>query len=502
MRHWYVGYPTDADGNHERTYLRDAPGGDIVKEVFWGDTLAVSEVRDDGWLRLTWGPLSAEAREVFFPVAHAANLRPLEIVFLDVGQGDGAVLISPEHDAGEAVIVIDAGEGDHMHRFLRGRFGKYASTRNLNAAVITHPDLDHYGGFRDIFEDHEIGFDVIYQGGLLEGPVGRRYERLGRVEDGYITDLALTTADVRARFSDADLNGRKTFARTMKAALDNPRIGTFATLSRAHGTAEAGRRWMPGFAPGDGRPYTIEVVGPAMEHDAAGTPRLPKISGGYGKTKNGHSVLLRLHFGRFRVFFGGDLNRAAEENLLCHAAGISELPPPDGPEHDAMVAAARDWFAADVMKVCHHGSADVTDAFIRAVGPVAFVISSGDAEGHVHPRPDLLGRLGKLGASAAPVILSTELQRSTREREDARLVARLARAIESLDAAPDDATRAEMLAMVRELGRDNVQVSGAIYLKTDGQRLVTAFRKETDSETDRWFHFLYRMTEDGLVAVS
>ncbi|QGW83408.1 hypothetical protein [Variovorax paradoxus] len=64
------------------------------------------------------------------------------------------------------------------------------------------------------------------------------------------------------------------------------------------------------------------------------------------------------------------------------------------------------------MKSCHHGSEKVTDAFLDAVNPAAFIISSGDEEGHIHPRPDLLGRGG------LPVILSTELQRSSRAMEN------------------------------------------------------------------------------------
>jgi len=59
---------------------------------------------------------------------------------------------------------------------------------------------------------------------------------------------------------------------------------------------------------------------------------------------------------------------------------------------------------------------------VAAVNPACFVISFGDQEGHVHPRPDLLGRLGRFGRGESPVLLSTELQRSTREREDQELV--------------------------------------------------------------------------------
>jgi len=47
--------------------------------------------------------------------------------------------------------------------------------------------------------------------------------------------------------------------------------------------------------------------------------------------------------------------------------------------------------AMDLLKSCHHGASDVTDEFLNATRQAAFVVASGDEEGYVHPRPDLLG---------------------------------------------------------------------------------------------------------------
>ena len=65
-----------------------------------------------------------------------------------------------------------------------------------------------------------------------------------------------------------------------------------------------------------------------------------------------------------------------------------------------------------MMKCCHHGSADVTEEFLEATEPAAYVVSSGDEESHVHPRPDLLGLLGKKGRGIRPLVLCTEILRS------------------------------------------------------------------------------------------
>jgi hypothetical protein len=150
-----------------------------------------------------------------------------------------------------------------------------------------------------------------------------------------------------------------------------------------------------------------------------------------------------------------------------------------------------------VFKVCHHGSEKVTNAFLEAVNPACFVISSGDQEGHVHPRPDLLGRLGRFGRGESPVLLSTELQRSTREREDQKLVKKLLKNIDQLAENPSDDLKKVVSDGIRELAKTNVDVYGAIYLKTDGERLITAFKIEVKSDLEKWFYFEYALDESG-----
>ncbi|RYG27143.1 MAG: hypothetical protein EON93_20995 [Burkholderiales bacterium] len=162
-----------------------------------------------------------------------------------------------------------------------------------------------------------------------------------------------------------------------------------------------------------------------------------------------------------------------------------------------MIDDARAIFQSDIMKSCHHGAADVTDAFLEAVNPAAFVISSGDAEGHVHPRPDLLGRLGALGRGSAPVILATELQRSTRERESQDVIDRVTANVEKLAAQPSAALLAKVKQDLQSLSGRNVEVYGAIYVKTDGEQLIAAFKIEEQSPTDKWFYFQYVFDENG-----
>jgi beta-lactamase superfamily II metal-dependent hydrolase len=485
-------------------YLYEKDRTTKFRQVLWGDYLTIGQDFGDGWLEVIWAPNSpARRRELAIPAADTIATRPLEIVFVDVGQGDGAVLITPERDRSERVVVIDAGVGSNMGRFLNGRFGSYRHGFDFHAAVITHPDADHYGGFQGLFEDLDIGFGTVYHSGLVERPVAGEFEKLGGLSpkdpatgQRYVTGPAEDRAAIAAAFGDPTKNARYKYGRLMQAALDNARVTDFRMLSTAQGTLVGGHSYVPGFGPADPFPYTIEVLGPVVEPDPQGRPRLRAL-GSYGETKNGHSVVLKLVFGDFRIFFGGDLNDRAQRFLLAHYAGLDAFPPAGTLASTNMIADASRALRSDVMKVCHHGSEKVVDEFMASVNPAAFVISSGDAEGHVHPRPDLLGRLGKLGRGSSPVLLSTELQRSTREVEDAKVVDALAKDVATLTAHPTTALRDDVVARVRRLARTNVDVWGAIYLKTDGKRLITAFKKETGSDLDKWFYFEYAFDSAG-----
>jgi len=292
----------------------------------------------------------------------------------------------------------------------------------------------------------------------------------------------------------------------MYNALQNPNIKVFKMLSTDpnHTVQVDNRNYMPEFDPKPGRDYSIEVLGPFVEK-TGNKPRLRRL-GDYGKTKNGHSIILRLHYGKYKVLFGGDLNKNAEEFLLKQYANRTEFPEKGTPDSKAMIFEASKYFGADVMKVCHHGASDVTDEFMETVNPAAFVISSGDEEGHVHPRPDLLGRLGRFGKGESPVLLSTELQRSSREKEDQDNIKSLKKTIKAMVSNCSDESQLKELQkeldkQIGVLSKTNVDVYGSIYLKTDGERLITAFKYEEPSKTKKWFYFEYEIDNEGVLQI-
>ncbi|WP_308367785.1 MULTISPECIES: hypothetical protein [unclassified Microbulbifer] len=473
------------------------------RQLLWGDWLRIVDDIDEKWSRVRWGGDTFAIKKEDYQ-----QERLLEMIFLDVGQGDGCILTTPLIGTREKILIIDAGISDNMKGYLEYRFRDFKNKFRFHAAVITHPDSDHYRGFQKVFENPQISFENVYHNGLMErtGP-----DLLGPLEGGFLTDIRPTKLSARALYADPAVRGGKWYPELIWTALESERFGDVAMLSTAHGEKEDGRSWMPGFSPSDNPELNIEVLGPVVERAPNGKPglrALPATMGGTAmntaKTKNGHSVLLRLQYRGFSILFGGDLNVPAEHFLMRHY-GNGGAAPTTLTETRAMIERARERFGADLMKCCHHGSSDVTEEFLEATAPAGYVVSSGDEESHVHPRPDLLGLLGKKGRGERPLILSTELQRSTREHEDQSLRRKLDGLVEKIKREDDPAREQELKnqrnEILDELFKRNVGVYGSINLRTDGHRAVIAFRREKSSQTKRWFYYELEKDTDGVFQV-
>lgn len=91
---------------------------------------------------------------------------------------------------------------------------------------------------------------------------------------------------------------------------------------------------------------------------------------------NNYSIAGRLVSGEFRYFFGGDMEKEAEEDLLALNPDLK----------------------ADVQKISHHGSdTSNTAAMLDAVGAKVALISVGKGNSYGHPHEDVLERLEERG---------------------------------------------------------------------------------------------------------
>lgn len=189
----------------------------------------------------------------------------LKAAFLDVGQGDGCVLMLPDG----ANMLVDGGSTTTYEvgtwRILP--YLKYEGIRRLDYVVVTHMDNDHTSGIRELLEsvrDHRTALRV--------GTVVLPYR-------------------------------------------DEP---TEAWLEMSALAEEAGARVLvvrggDSFLFGTGKNETrIDVLGP----DPSAEGDIPD--------ENAQSVVLGVHFGSFDCLLTGDVQGAGEEALIRRLAGARE----------------------------------------------------------------------------------------------------------------------------------------------------------------------------------
>ena len=459
----------------------------VLKQLLWGDWVQVT-----GKAKAGFTPVHARGCDGFMTTPSLQAERLLELVFVDIGQGDGCLMITPD----DKLFLIDAGAGDNMLRFLRWRFRGFAKRLDFEAAILSHSDLDHYGGFEGLFDEANLFFRNVYTNGFMERKVESDTDILGpRVSHNgakFITSL-VPDLDSLDEFLSTSTNFKgKKYPTMLKGARDAGKFTNFKMLSVKDG-------FVPGFAPGENE-VELELLGPVPE-DVDGTMAL-RWFGDVGKTKNGHSIVVRVRYRGVTIFAGGDLNIASEGLLLKHHAGAASLPETEA-ERLALVAAARPKLSADFAKACHHGSGDVSPAFMKAVNPLGTIISSGDEEAFSHPRADTLGVLGKASRGERPGIFCTELARSAPERikHPRVLQAELDELVASLKTTLTPAKEKKVNASIANLKKNlerSIAVFGAINLRTDGNRAVVAFKIEKPrNATSQWDIYKFDRAADA-----
>ncbi len=245
----------------------------------------------------------------------ATTLRPpdgrLTITHLDVGQADAAVVRTPNGH----VILIDAGG-----TLERGASRDATSPAEEAGERIVLAYLRH-AGIRRI--------DLM----ILTHPHGDHVGAAAPI---------INAMPVGMIFDSGQSYSGRAYRDAMMAA-------------RSHGVpvalARRGMRW----STGDG--VTLDVL----------APQLPFLAD-TGDDVNENSIVVMLHYGRFRELFMGDAGEASEARLL-----------------------ATDVLHADVVKVGHHGSRYAsTPAFVAAVHPRVAVISVGRHNTFGHPAESTL----------------------------------------------------------------------------------------------------------------
>jgi beta-lactamase superfamily II metal-dependent hydrolase len=405
----------------------------------WGDYVEVLETTDTH-LRVRTAKYEERPDGSILPVEIVAFIQPrassgvapaavviprpdsrvLKVDFVDVQQGDGAVVESPDGK----VILVDGGDNQLFARYLAARYrnSRAGRPRVVECILVTHGDADHFAGLTEIHRSETnreprkrlfLAPERVYHNGLVKRPSrdadGRAIperESLGPTSTVGGETIITGLVDDLLAVPDAEMNSSfREWKRALEAWTERRPI-EFRRLSLGDDDAfdffrENGMR--------------ISVLGPIpTERDGVAglrflgePPKGPRIGQeslslddeGFGglsasHTINGHSIVFRLHYGGFSYLFCGDLNDEASRTLARkYQTGEVNL-------------------RSEVFKVPHHGSADFSGAFFQMVSPVVSVVSSGDESArkeYIHPRATLMGALGRYSRVEEPLVFVTEL---------------------------------------------------------------------------------------------
>lgn len=498
-----------------------------AKAKWWDDVVSVDSVKLTDEVHLLWGDrvrvlqrdqstgrsrVYARGAIGWIDDADLGGEALLELYFIDVGQGDGILAVTPEGHH----ILIDGGlersrqqTGKSAADFVDWKFStdyvlwgeRQDATKNavrLDAMIASHADWDHYGGLRDLIDRDtkayaeeldalDVTVEAFYHPGLCPQEDGT--DDLGEKDgDHFIRLMGDRTSVEKGLGDDPEDEPRiRGFWKTFMSAVAKQRTkdGQPSPITRL--SQKTG--FLPGFADTDNDSAVVIRVLAPVEEDINGKPGLEDL-GDEGENKNGHSVALRLEYGDRRLLLTGDLNEKSHELIMGSY-----------PDQQAFEA---DW-AADVAKACHHGSHHVDRRFLQGVQALATVFSSGDANTYDHPRAWVLGAAALYGRVIegdnhrlkAPLVYSTEVARSIalegvdqlREYESPQsygperekptrtvsgkvTVSRWRIVLDRDSAAAPDLPPAPAVRAMRSL------VYGLVNVRTDGKRLLFAVRNE------------------------
>jgi hypothetical protein len=414
----YVDSRPDEEDGYTTDLTYQSGGREKSVKLIWGDCVQILERDEDFCLVRARGFQGQVATD------HLVEDALLCVYFIDVGQGDGVLVSTPD---GRHLLVDGGLERTKQHTgknaadFVDWKFYKdYGDFRvRLDSLMASHSDNDHYGGLHDLVRenflaDRELdclGVDVetFHHPGLSRwenrpGANTTHHDGLGPREldadFNYFVRLLEDRDDAEEATTDGspnELSGPWRYF--VRDVLRNSEQTDVARVGVAREALQAGDP-LPDLW-NDTEGYEIKVLGPVTV-DRNGGPGLPDF-GPKSYNTNGHSICLRLDIGVASILLTGDLNKPSMDWLAsCYGERMGA------------------WLC-DVAKACHHGSHKISYRFIEAMRPAATVISSGDAEGHAHPRPEIVGASAVAGrvevdrdrdVLITPLVYMTEIERS------------------------------------------------------------------------------------------
>ena len=161
-----------------KTDLRSDPGnkaGSKLCELIWGDALHPTGRERKGFIEVS---ARGQRQPGWVRKSFTTNKHLLEIYVIDVGQGDGVLIRTPD----DKWHLIDAGiandrqmTGKGAANFIRWKFRQdLKQPAHLSTITMSHPDFDHYGGLLNLLSGDlgdgdapfQVSVDAFYHSGM------------------------------------------------------------------------------------------------------------------------------------------------------------------------------------------------------------------------------------------------------------------------------------------------------------------------------------------------
>jgi beta-lactamase superfamily II metal-dependent hydrolase len=271
----------------------------------------------------------------------------LEIHIIDVSQADATLIVGPKGRS----MLIDAGETHFQSGKNALKIARYIyrvlGNKHISYAMISHYHLDHLGNAGELEERGEGGFrKLLEEEGVVidEHMIERGFDNVGKTSKTYYN---------------------------WKAWSESPQgQALLHSIYAEEGTHQIDL----------GKGVTVNIVavdgnGQIPSGDLSGEPTPP--------SENDYSIALKISFGGFDYFTGGDLSGEDYESEWGYTY------------HDIETSVAPEVGDIEVLRLNHHGSSHSTNQFfIDTLNPEVCIISVGENT-YGHPAQEVMDRLSE-----------------------------------------------------------------------------------------------------------